>query len=74
MVLALGRSVHPPIYIEPNTGVEEALALEKLDKVKGDRVARFLWDAKTVGLKVRRVYKKSSMTSKLLLLCHGGSV
>jgi hypothetical protein len=64
MVLGLGHSVHPPIRIEPYTGVEEAMALERLDKVKGERVARFIWDAKTVGLKVRRVYKKSNVTSK----------
>ena len=64
MVLALGRCVHPPIYIEPYTGVEGAEALEQLDKVKAQRVSRFLWDAKTVGLRVRRVYAKTSVRSE----------
>lgn len=63
----LGRSVHPPILIEPYTGVEQALALEKLDKVKAERVSRFLWDAKTVGLKVKKVYSKTSVKSKSCL-------
>lgn len=65
-VLVLGRSVHPPIRIEPYTGVEEAEARERLDRVKAERVSRFLWDAKTIGLKVRRVYAKTSITSKFL--------
>ena len=64
MVLVLGRSVHPPIRIEAGTGVEEAEALENLDRVKAERVSRFLWDAKTVGLKVKKVYSKTSVASK----------
>jgi hypothetical protein len=61
-LLVLGRSVHPPIYIEPYTGVDEAMELEKLDRVKAERVSRFLWDAKSVGLKVKRIYAKTSVT------------
>jgi hypothetical protein len=64
----LGRSVHPPIYIEPYTGVDEAMELEKLDRVKAERVSRFLWDAKSVALKVKRIYAKTSVTGTFSLM------
>ena len=44
------------------------MALEKLDRVKAERVSRFLWDAKTVGLKVKKVYSKTSVTGKFCLM------
>lgn len=73
MVLLLGRSVHPPIRIEPEVGVKEAEALETLDRIKAERVSRFLWDAKTVGLKVKKVYSKTSAKSKCIRLYDSGT-
>jgi hypothetical protein len=67
LVDLLGRRMHKPIHIEPNVGVEEAELLAKLDKVKAERVSSFLYDFMMVGLKVRRIYKKTSLLSKLSL-------
>jgi hypothetical protein len=71
MVRLLGRSVHGPVRIEPNVGVEEAAALEKLDDVKATRVSSFLLDFMKVGLKVRKIYKKTDASSKSnpLVIC-----
>lgn len=64
MVGILGRRIGGPTHIKADVGVSEAKALEKLDKVKADRVAGFLYDFAMVALKVRRIYKKSDITSK----------
>mmetsp|Transcript_435 Transcript_435/g.674 ORF Transcript_435/g.674 Transcript_435/m.674 type:complete len:828 (-) Transcript_435:139-2622(-) len=63
MVRLTGRSIHGPIHIEPNVGVEEAVALKKLDKVKAARVKSFLLDLMKVGLKVRKIYKKADVAN-----------
>lgn len=63
VVRLLGRSVNDPVRIESNVGVEEEEALAKLDNVKADRVAAFLYDFMKVGLKVRRIYKKTDVTN-----------
>jgi hypothetical protein len=67
MVGILGRRISGPIYIKADVGVSEAKALEKLDKVKADRVAGFLYDFIMVALKIRRIYKKADITSEFLI-------
>lgn len=64
MISIFGRSTQSSIQIQPNIGVSEAETLKKLDKVKADRVAAFIYDFMMVGLKVRRIYKKTEFTSK----------
>ena len=66
MVSALGRHIRRSIHIEPNVDSSEADRLAKLDKVKADRVAGFLYDFMMIALKIRRIYKKTDVNSKCL--------
>lgn len=63
MLLVFGKS-GGPASIDSDTGVEEAEVLETLDRIKAERVSRFIWDAKTVGLRVKKIYSKTSVKSE----------
>lgn len=64
MVRLMGRSIHGPVRIEPKVGADEGEALAKLDEVKAERVAAFFSGFVSVGLKVRKIYKKTNVTSR----------
>ena len=61
LILLTGKSRRAPVYIYENDGVEEAAALEALDKVKAERVQSFFVDAMKVGLQVRRIFQKTQL-------------
>ena len=63
MIAFTGKSWHAPIVVHENDGVDDAAALEALDKVKSERVESFFIDILKVGLKVRKIYKKTQIES-----------
>ena len=61
MIACTGKSWHAPIVVHRDDGVDDSAALDALDKVKSERVGSFLMDTLKVGLKVRKIYKKTHM-------------
>jgi hypothetical protein len=63
MVVLLGRSIHPPIVIEPGQGVAGGQTLHKLDKLKAERISKLMQELVAFGLKVSEIYSKTSESS-----------
>jgi hypothetical protein len=63
MVVLLGRSLHPPIEIEPNQGVEEDIKLSKLDLLKAERISTLVQELMRFSLEIYGIYSKTSETS-----------
>lgn len=63
MIVLLGRSLHPPIEIEPSQGVEEGNKLDKLDLLKAERISTLVQEFMGFSLEVYGIYSKTSETS-----------
>jgi hypothetical protein len=63
MVALLGRSMHQPIEIEPGQGVSEGSKLQRLDKLKVERMSKLVQEFESFLLKVSSIYSKTSETS-----------
>jgi hypothetical protein len=63
MVVLLGRSLHPPIVIDPNQGVEDGIKLSKLDLLKAERISVWVQEFMRFSVEVFGIYSKTSETS-----------
>ena len=64
IVVLTGRSIHPAIKIEPNQGVIEGKVIDRVDEIRGQRMARLVTEFLYFMLKVYRIYSKTTVTAK----------
>jgi len=64
VVVLTGRSIHPPIHIEPNQGVEEGAIVDRVDKMRGQRMSKLITEFMYFVLKIYRIYSKTTVTAK----------
>lgn len=63
MVVLLGRSIHPPVTIDPGDGVAEGIKLYKLDKSKANRISKLVQAILAFVAKAQKIYSKTSESS-----------